>query len=259
MASLLLTPVAVSVPGSLPDKESNCECRVYERHSSGLPSRCQPASAFGKEDLKWSGTIDNVSIGGLGLRLERRFEKGTGLVIELPNKVNDGSYVVLAKVVHVARQSDNSYLLGCKFVSELSEDEVRRLLPETQPSNPTATVAENTPRPQPKAAALPLTIAKPTAVTPSVLPVHLVVEIAAGTTVACTIPDFGAFNCSWPLAPGTVGTLKGIDRQGEPWKLRVKVRQCISEGDGWKLECNLTKKTSHANLLKALGGLILAN
>ena len=257
MASLLLTPVAATVPGSLPDKEPNCECRVYERHASGLASRCQPASAFGKEDLKWSGTIDNVSIGGLGLRLERRFEKGTGLAIELPNKFNDGSYVVLAKVVHVARQSDNSYLLGCKFVSELSDDEVRRLLPGPQQPDPAPTVAENTPLPQPKAAALPPTLVKPTAVKPSVLPVRLVVEIAEGTTVACTIPDFGAFNCTWPLAPGTVGALKGVDRHGEPWKLRVKVRQCCSEGNGWKIECNLTKTTSSANLLKALGGLLL--
>src|SRR6266404_1093492 len=80
MTSQLLTPVAAPVSS----RELGCECRVYERHACGLPSRCQPASAFGKEELKWSGTLENVSKGGVCLSLSRRFEAGTGLAIELP-------------------------------------------------------------------------------------------------------------------------------------------------------------------------------
>ena len=258
MSSQLLTRPGAA-PDSAPADRQGCECRVYERHASGLASRCQPASAFGKEDLKWSGTIDNISIGGLGLKLERRFEKGTGLAIELPDRVNNASYVVLAKVVHVAKQTDDTYLLGCKFVSELSEDEVRRLVPAEPRRNPPPTIAENTPLPQPKTELSQPTPAKQLTAETRILPVHLTVEIAAGKTVTCIIPEFGARNCSWPLAPGTAGALRGADRQGKPWKLHVNVRHCSAEGDSWKLECKLSKTTSDANLLRALGGLLLMN
>jgi PilZ domain len=253
MSTQLLMPLAGPFADSLPVTEQGCECRVYERHACGLASRCQPASTFGKEDLKWSGTIENVSIGGVGLILERRFEKGTGLAIELPgNAVND-AYVVLAKVVHVRRQTNGTWMLGCKFVSELSEDEVRRLLPMTRQTNETPIDAEE-PGSLPAATETsPREADEQTDARLKILPIHLIIQTAAGKTLGCTIPKFGASNQSWPLAAGTIGALRGVNRNGTPWKLRVKVRHCSCEGDNWKLECRLANSTSEADLLGALG------
>jgi len=225
---------------------------VYTRHPCGLPSSCQPAATFGKDDLKWSATIDDISIGGVGLILNRRFEKGTGLAIELPGNGKNGSYVVLAKVMNIQKHGDSAWLLGCKFVSELSEDEVRRLVPATYATPATPIVAEETPLPCDNTAFLHPVIANE----PIILPVRLVIETADGKYIQCTIPDFVATNCSWPLASGTVGSLKGITCNGKRWKVRVKVLQCRAESGSWVLECKPTKNTPEANLVSALGELL---
>src|SRR4051794_9351556 len=113
MFNQLIEPLAGA---ELPPHElSESDCRVYERHACGLVSSCQPASTFGKEDLKWPSTIDNVSVGGIGLILARRFEKGTGLAIELPGNATKSAYTVLAKVVSVHKHGGAAWMLGCKF------------------------------------------------------------------------------------------------------------------------------------------------
>src|SRR5205823_7885001 len=118
---------------------------VYERHSCKVPSHCQPASAFGKEDLKWPATLENISQSGVCLNLRRRFEPGTGLTLELPGAATQDAYVVLAKVVHVRRQENGYWFLGCKFISELSEDEMQRLLSHQQQAAGTTRAHEEKP------------------------------------------------------------------------------------------------------------------
>jgi hypothetical protein len=227
-----------STEALVPNTDQGSECRVYARFASGFASRCQPASSFGKDDLKWSGIIDNVSIGGVGLILSRRFEKGTGLAIELPGRGDNEAYTVLAKVVHVAKR-DDAWMLGCKFVSELSDDEVQRLLPRSNP-----------------AIAAPTTVERPTAISQTSC-VQLDVEMDNGKTVSSMIRHFGTTKCTWPLVPGKVGALQGINRRGEAWKLRVTVRQCRFENDIWKIECRQADLISDAELHKALVGLML--
>jgi hypothetical protein len=236
MSSQLLTPLRESVCEPALAEDHQVECRVYERHSCGVAFRCQPAAMLGKDDRKWSGTIADASIGGVGLILERRFEKGTGLAIELPGHDKNDSDVVLAKVMHVSRRSDNTWMMGCQFLSELSEDELQRLLfrsPQALSTTPDRSA------------------------NPRIVPVHLIVEIAEGETIDCTIPDFGTTKCRWPLAPGAIGALKGVDRTGNPWKLAVKVRLCRLEGRNWKLVCRLTSVQPDAELRRAVNALIM--
>jgi hypothetical protein len=85
---------------------------------------CQPPSAWGKDP--WPATICDVSTGGLKLRLGRRFERGSGLAIELPSE-DGGTHTVLARVCHVAAENGR-WLLDCTFISELSDEEVRSIL-----------------------------------------------------------------------------------------------------------------------------------
>ena len=102
------------------------ETRTHERHPCNLPGSCGPASSWNRPDARWGGAITNISLGGIRVRLPRRFEPGTGLAIELPD-ADGGPWVVFAKVVRVC-PADGSWELGCEFVSELGEDEFRRLL-----------------------------------------------------------------------------------------------------------------------------------
>src|SRR5437868_212713 len=220
------------------------ECRVFERHSCGLPSQCQAASSFGSDDLKWAATLENVSQNGVCLNLRRRFEPGAALAIELPGKSAEETYTVLARVVNVRRQESGYWFLGCQFVSELSDDEMQRLLPLT----PYAV-----PKPAKKASR---TVERRSRERHEVTQLHLRLEIAPSTTIGCVIPQFAAASF-WPLAAGTIGVLKGRDPSGAPWKFMVRVRDCHFQDQNWNLDCKLLKAPAKVDLLRALGGLVV--
>jgi hypothetical protein len=123
----------------------SAEFRVYERHSCGIETACQPIAARGASDLTWPAEIHDVSVAGLGLVLRRRFERGAGLAIEIPETPDVPADTLLSKVVHVTALPDGRWLLGCAFVSHLGEDEVRRLIDmgQGQPAGPDASGRDN--------------------------------------------------------------------------------------------------------------------
>ena len=96
-----------------------------------MPTTCQPATISDSDEMRWNATICDISQGGARLRVPRRFEKGTGLAVELPGDLERESAIVFVKVVHLRREDDGGWTLGCKFVSELGEDELQRLLTAT--------------------------------------------------------------------------------------------------------------------------------
>src|SRR5215831_18577049 len=57
--------------------------RVTVRYHSGLHASCEPLAARGKSGLDWRASVKDVSRGGLGLLLDRRFEVGTILTVDL--------------------------------------------------------------------------------------------------------------------------------------------------------------------------------
>src|SRR5262249_21444221 len=117
------------VDGGLPAPRPPTECRVYSRQHCDVATSCQPTSSWGREDARWPATIIEVSLGGVRLVVRRRLDRGMGLGIERRGRDGDEAYTVLAKVVHINPLPEGFWSLGCKFVSELSEDELRRLVP----------------------------------------------------------------------------------------------------------------------------------
>jgi hypothetical protein len=103
-------------------------CRVWERYPCDLQTACQPIASRNDKDLVWAATIRNISVAGVGLVLPRRFEKGMGLAIEVPGQDGGDGETLLARVIHVRRQPDGGWFLGCQFISQLSEQELERLL-----------------------------------------------------------------------------------------------------------------------------------
>jgi len=103
-------------------------CRVYERRPCAVEVACQPAAARTADEARWEATVCDISRGGVRLRLGRRFEKGAALAVELPGPAGEDPTVVFVRVARLTRAADGAWLLGCAFISELSEEEVRNIL-----------------------------------------------------------------------------------------------------------------------------------
>jgi hypothetical protein len=196
------------------------ECRVHERLACDLSTSCQPTSAWGRKDSRWAAVINEISQGGIRLIVRRRFEPGSGLGIELPGTDGDEPYTVLAKVVHVQALPGGSWALGCQFISELSEDEVLRLLPRP---------------PQPEKNRI-------TGVT-------LQLEVPRDRLINCRIQRLTVPG-SWPLAAGATLAIRANSGQGGMPLLKLKVVWCRLEGGSWTLRCQLLNPSDE--LLRAI-------
>jgi hypothetical protein len=101
------------------------ERRAFVRYPCDRETNCHPLSASGQE---WAGQVENLSRGGIGLVLNRRFELKTLLAIELLSRSGQPARRVFARVVHVHRRADGNWLLGCAFANQLAEEDLQALL-----------------------------------------------------------------------------------------------------------------------------------
>jgi hypothetical protein len=104
------------------------EGRSWERYPCDLQTSCQPIAAWADKDCTWPARVRDISAGGVGLVLPRRFEPGAGLIIEIPATASTEADRLLARVVHATALSRGGWLLGCLFPSPLGEDRLRHLL-----------------------------------------------------------------------------------------------------------------------------------
>ena len=195
----------------------SAEFRVFERHVCGIETACQPIAARGDNDMSWPAEIHDVSVAGLGLILGRRFERGAGLAIEIPKTAAAPADTLLAKVVHVTAHPDERWLLGCAFVSKLSEDEVWRLVAMGQASRPASSASSD----------------------------ETQLDLQAGTNLIQDVTWTGKVGGKtvhrlvrrvhltgmWPLASGTV--LKVWFGRNPQEKARLRVDDCRRQCDSW--------------------------
>src|SRR5262245_35057026 len=191
---------------------SGIHCRVHERIACNVTSSCQPASELGRKESRWPAKISDISLSGACLKLRRRFEPGTGLVVELPGGEGQDNYSVLAKVVNVENQNDGTWALGCRFVSELSEDEMDRLLTK----KPEAGRRE------------PRTLTK----------VNWHLQVRSGSVLRYQVKKLQV-SANWPLAPGLQVTLRG-DR----WHFKAQILECRQDGESWAVKARLLNTPS---------------
>ena len=102
------------------------ERRAHVRYPVEIESSCSPL-VVGQE-MQWTGKICDLSQGGIGILLARRFELGTLLGIEIQESSGGSLGRRLARVVHVTPHSSGGWIVGCCFASELTEDEVKSLV-----------------------------------------------------------------------------------------------------------------------------------
>ena len=114
-----------------------------KRYSCGLRASCQPVAAWLDRDFIWPATITDLSTSGLGIVLGRRFEPGAGLAVELPASPDRCEETFLVKVIKVYPLPGGHWLLGCTFVSALSEETVLTLVHQGAAETVTATPARS--------------------------------------------------------------------------------------------------------------------
>jgi hypothetical protein len=218
------------------------ECRVHDRHACEVPVACQPAAAWGRKDAQWPAVISDLSQGGALLIVGRRFELGVGLGIELPGGDGEDPYTVLAKVVNVRATPDGSWALGCKFVSELGEDELQRLLGPRPPAaaEPEAVVPSKVASPPP-----PRANGSGKRSIPNVL---LQLEIRPGKVIHCRIRNLTA-PAGWSPVAGKPMTLR-LEAPPQPL-IRLEVLHCLPQGQRLVIRCRLLSPTWEG-LLRAL-------
>jgi serine/threonine protein kinase len=108
------------------------ERRVSVRYPCTLETRCNRNNSIhpGEADAQdsWEGAVKDVSAGGIGLLLSRRFEPGTILTAELRTSNQLFERDVELRVARVKRAPRGFWLHGCVFAQPLSKQELRKLL-----------------------------------------------------------------------------------------------------------------------------------
>lgn len=226
---------------SVPVVPQSLECRVYQRHECEMPTTCQPASARDMEEMRWEAVIADISQGGVRLKLRRRFERGTPLAVELPGDGRREPMVVFVKVVYVRAQDDGRWALGCRFVSDLSEDEISRLLnADRYVLSPRREEIETPEAPEPEDT------------TPRVLfDVTVQIDVGRAEPVRCRIKRLDVSKC-WPLTEGRILTIGGKSKDGTVWSFRIAVKRVEAAGAGWRLFSRLAESISDSGLFRVL-------
>ncbi len=101
------------------------ERRVAVRYPSDLDGFCQPIG--GEKEFRWSARVQNISATGISLMISRRFERGTLLSLQVEATPENPSRMLLARVVQVKHYSKRKWLVGCRFVTKLAEEDARAL------------------------------------------------------------------------------------------------------------------------------------
>jgi CheY-like chemotaxis protein len=115
---VLLHAEAAAPPGS--------ERRSGVRYRCRLEGACHPIGSFPTQE-RWPGLLQDISLAGARVLLPRRFEVGTLLAVDLPDR--DGEYTrrLLARVGRLASSVEGQWELGGNFTTPLTEDELRAL------------------------------------------------------------------------------------------------------------------------------------
>jgi hypothetical protein len=171
---------------------------------------------------------------GLSLNLNRRFEPGSGLAIELPSEDGTTS-TVLARVSHADAGPEGGWVLGCTFISELSDEEVRTILdldPVKQASLHSPGQARMPGR------------------SPSISGVLFQTRIGHGEVLRWFVKRLDLAG-GWPLPDGkeVVFCVGGLPASTPPVEMTIK--KCRLIGSYWIVDCKFRSTPSDA-VLRAL-------
>jgi c-di-GMP-binding flagellar brake protein YcgR len=80
-----------------------------------------------EDGIRREAKVLNISAGGVAMLVEHDMRAGALLSAELHAPAGQAVVTILACVVHVAVQSEHERVLGCNFIQELSENDLKAL------------------------------------------------------------------------------------------------------------------------------------
>lgn len=95
--------------------------RAWVRYPCDMETSCKAEA----DRLGCPATVRNISLGGMSLQVERQFESGTLIRVEVQSSLENTPHMLCVRVIHVTPQPDGTWLLGCAFARELSDDSLR--------------------------------------------------------------------------------------------------------------------------------------
>lgn len=100
--------------------------RTWPRFPSGVWGDCRPAATL-PADRHWPAEVLNISRAGIGVRVGRRFEPGTPLVMEIQTSTKNDSRLLLARVARARQLANREWELGCILTDELKASDLLAL------------------------------------------------------------------------------------------------------------------------------------
>ena len=103
--------------------------RAWLRFPSEQDILCLPVASRpeGEPEVAWLGKVQNVSPAGIGLSMSRRFEPGAELIVEVSTNA-DETFSLPVRVVHATADKKGGWIIGCRFIFQLTEKKLRTLL-----------------------------------------------------------------------------------------------------------------------------------
>jgi hypothetical protein len=120
-----MSPLTLIDQATRPHSRATLERRVWVRHP--CEEGCGRAVEI-ETQLGWWGRVREVSVGGVGLTLSHAFRPGTALLLELRTTVRGQVLPIRAEVVHATAVTDGRWIVGCRWLSPLTDDELRLVL-----------------------------------------------------------------------------------------------------------------------------------
>lgn len=111
--------------GLSPTDQVHDERRTRTRYPCVFEGHARPISM---PDGWWPAKVRNVSARGIMLFLDRRFEPGTILTLELDDPIKAGSISMLVRVLWPKVRCEGGWLHGCTLGRELSDDDLQTLV-----------------------------------------------------------------------------------------------------------------------------------
>lgn len=99
------------------------ERRVWVRFPAHLETTVHLA-ADPVEQTRVSTRVQDISPGGANLLVDRAFEAGQMLSVELPHAGDQETHTVLACIVRITADADGQWSLGCVFSRELTDEDL---------------------------------------------------------------------------------------------------------------------------------------
>jgi hypothetical protein len=101
------------------------DLRTWVRFDCNVRALCQRIGD--PENSVWPARVANISASGIGLVVDHAVGPGTLLSLDLESPTSGGRRTILACVVQVTTRSGKEWALGCNFIRELSEADLKAL------------------------------------------------------------------------------------------------------------------------------------